>query len=519
MTAPRFAPAEPAALLARLLPLVSGGAGPREPLTSPLTGELICELPTADPTDFATAVETARAAQAEWAAVPVAERSAVLRRFHARVLAGQAEILDIIQWENGKARANALDEQLDVALTAAYYARRAARLLRPRRRQGAFPIVTKTHELRLPHGVVGVISPWNYPFTLAISDALPALLAGNAVLLKPDLQTPLSALWGLEQLRAAGLPAGVFQILLGDGAEIGGQLVAACDYIMFTGSSRIGRQVAAQSAGRLIGASMELGGKNTLIVGRDVDLDFAAEQAARGAFANAGQLCIGTERIAVPAELHDEFVERFARAVAALKVGNHIGWGSDMGTLINQRQLETTERHVADALHHGAQLLAGGHRLPEFGPLAYAPTVLLDVPAHAEVCANETFGPVCSVYQWRTEDELVAFVNNTDYGLNAAIITRDTRWARRLAPRLRAGTVNINEPFGAAYASIDAPMGGMGASGLGRRHGTDGLLKYTEPQTVSEQRWMRLGPQAGMTEAQWAAFATTALRWMRRFGR
>jgi len=505
-------PANADAILTRLLPLLTTDGSGTISLTSPLDGAQIADVPASGTAAVDSAFASARAAQPAWAAKSVTERAAVVLRFHDAVLAEQEEILNIIQWENGKSRGNAMDELLDVALTARYYGRSSARHLRTKRRRGAFPIVTKTHELRHPRGVIGVISPWNYPFTLAVSDFLPAIIAGNTIVLKPDAQTPLTALWAFEKLLAAGLPAGVVNIVNGDGAQVGPQIVERADYVMFTGSTRVGRTVAAQAGERLISSSMELGGKNSLVVGRKVNIEFAADIAARGAFANAGQLCIGTERIAVHESVFDAFVTEFTTRVAALRVGSEIGWGTEMGTLINARQIETTQRHIADAVAQGATVLVGGSPLPEVGPLAFAPTVLLNVPATAEVCNNETFGPVCSIYKWSSDDELVAFVNNTAYGLNAAIISRDLAWARRLAPRLKAGTVNINEAFGSAYASIDAPMGGMGQSGVGRRHGVEGLLKYTEPQTVSQQRWMQLSPQWWLDDRGWAGFTTFAMK-------
>ena len=485
---------------------------------SPLDGELITQLPLSDAHSVEQAFAKARAAQPGWAARSVSERTHIIARFHDLVLDRQAEILDLIQWENGKSRGNAMDEVLDVCLTSRYYVATSAKLLRPKRRRGAFPVVTKTLEVRHPHGVVGFISPWNYPFTLAISDFLPALIAGNTVVLRPDLQTTLTALWGAALLHKAGLPEGVLNVVVGEGADLGPLIVEQADYVMFTGSTRVGRIVATQAATRLIGSSMELGGKNSLIIAPDADLATAVEVAARGAFANSGQLCIGTERIVVHSSMYDRFVDAFATAVAALKVSSSIGWGSDVGTLTHARQLETTERHIADAVAKGARVLVGGHRLPEVGPQAFAPTVLLDVTEAAEVCGTETFGPVCSVYRYETDDELVAFVNNTDYGLSAGIVSRNIAWAQSIARRLKVGTVNINEAFGSAYASIDAPMGGMGQSGVGRRHGSDGLLKYTEPQTIAQQRWMKLTPQWGMNDESWASFTSRAMRLLKSLG-
>jgi succinate-semialdehyde dehydrogenase/glutarate-semialdehyde dehydrogenase len=501
-----------AALLA--IPRATGGS---TELRSPLTGEAITTLQLSTTTDVAEAFAAARKAQADWAQTSMHYRAAILHKFETLVMGDQSTVLDYVQIENGKARGNAHDELLDVVLTAQYYAKNGARYLKTKKRQGAFPIVTRTREVHHPIGVIGFISPWNYPLTLAISDMLPALLAGNAAVLKPDMQTPFSALWAVAKLFEAGVPRDLIQVVLGEGSDLGPDMVANADYIMFTGSTRVGRIVAAGAGQRLIGASMELGGKNSMIIDSSVNVDHAVQQAMRGAFANAGQLCIGTERIAVHADIYDEFSKAFAKAVDAMRIQNHVGWGSDLGVLINQRQLETTERHIADAVSKGARVIAGGSRDAAGGPLGYRPTVLVDVPESAEVCNSETFGPVCSLYKWSDEAELVKFVNNTEYGLSASIVSKRTAWANQLARKIKAGAVNINDSFAAAYASIDAPMGGMKASGVDRRHGAQGILKYTESQTIAEQRWINLGPQKGMTDESWARFTSKSLKYLKWF--
>jgi succinate-semialdehyde dehydrogenase/glutarate-semialdehyde dehydrogenase len=499
-------------LVARLLPLVIASSGATASVMSPLDGQQVCAMPISNEQDVDHAFRQARSAFAAWSKTSLSERIAIIDRFHDLVLDNAETLLDIAQWENGKTRGNAADEMIDIALTCRYYARTARKSLKPQRRRGAFPLATVTHEHHLPLGVIGVISPWNYPLTLAVSDFIPALLAGNTVVTKPDLQTPLCALVLIDLLHQAGLPRNVVQVVMGEGADVGPLVTDRADFVMFTGSTRVGREVARRAGERLIDSSMELGGKNSLIVGRNVNLDNAVATAVRGAFANSGQLCIGTERIVVHVDLYEAFMEKFRSAVSAMKVGSEIGWGADMGTLINERQIATTERHIADAVSRGAVLEVGGHRLPEVGPFAFAPTVLSNVPADAEVCSNETFGPVCSVYTWRADEDLVAFVNNTEYGLSAGIVSRDIGWANQIANQLKVGGVNINEAFGSAYASIDAPMGGMGQSGLGRRHGLHGILKYTAAQTVARQRFMKLTPQWNLDDRGWAAFAMRAIR-------
>ncbi|MFF4533823.1 succinic semialdehyde dehydrogenase [Streptomyces sp. NPDC001407] len=479
---------------------------------TPFTGRKLADLPEAGPQDVAAAFGRAREAQRAWAAVPVRERAAVLLRFHDLVLARQAEALDLIQVETGKARLHAHEEVQAVAVAARHYGRKAPAYLRPKRHAGVVPALTKVTELRQPRGVVGQISPWNYPLELSVGDALPALVAGNTLVTKPDTETALTALWARELLIEAGLPPAVWQIVLGEGPVVGPAVVAHADYVSFTGSTRTGREVAQGAAARLIGCSLELGGKNAMLVLRDADVEKAAAGAVRGCFSSAGQLCISIERLYVHESVADAFVERFVARTRAMRLGTGLAYGADMGSLVSARQLETVTRHVEEAVAKGATVLTGGRPRPDIGPLFYEPTVLEGVEAPMAVCAEETFGPVVSVYRFRDEDEVVATANATPYGLNASVWTEDGRRGRAVAARLRAGTVNVNEAYAAAYGSAQSPMGGMGDSGLGRRHGSEGILKYTESQTVAQQRLMPLAPSFGMTDEKYAEFMTRSLR-------
>ena len=501
--------------IARLLSLVSAAPDAhRTTQRSPLDLEPTVTVAHSSEADVEAAFATARNAQGTWAATPVRERTRIISRFHDLVLQEQSALCDVVQWENGKARTHAMDEVLIIALVARQYVRTAPKLLAPQRRRGAFPLVTKTRELREPKGVVALISPWNYPLSLGVTDMIPALVAGNGVVWKPDLQTTLTALMALDLLQEAGVPRGLVQLVAGEGPVVGPMLVDRGDFVMFTGSSRTGRTVAARAAARLVESSLELGGKNACVVMPDADLRQAVDIAVRGAFANAGQLCIGTERVLVHVSLEREFTDAFVAAVEQLALGSVLGWGSDMGPLISATQLARTDEHVQDAVAKGATVLTGGQPRVDLGPLMYAPTVLAGVTDDMNICRDETFGPACAIYSWNTEAELLERVNDTDYGLSAAIVTRDVAAARRLATKLHVGAVNINEPYAAAFASVDAPMGGLGASGLGRRHGAQGLLKYTEPKTVSAQYVLPLAP-GRFTDEQWARFATFAVRVMK----
>lgn len=500
-------------LVARLTRGVAGSG--RTANHTPFTGEKLADLPESTPEDVAGAFDRARAAQPAWAALPARARAAVLLRFHDLVLARQAEVLDLIQLETGKARLHAHEEVQAVAVAARHYGRKAPAYLRPKGHAGAMPTLTKVTELRQPRGVVGQIAPWNYPLELSVGDALPAFVAGNAVVMKPDTETALTALWARDLLIEAGLPAEVFQVVLGEGPVVGPEVVRHADYVSFTGSTRTGREVAQGAAARLVGVSLELGGKNAMLVLRDADVEKAAAGAVRACFSSAGQLCISIERLYVHASIADEFTARFAARTKAMRLGSALAYGADMGSLVGERQLETVRRHVDEAVEKGAKLVAGGVARPDIGPLFYEPTILDGVEAPMAVCAEETFGPVVSIYRFTDEDEAIAQANATPYGLNASVWTKDARRGHQVAARLRTGTVNINEGYAPAYGSVQSPMGGMKDSGLGRRHGSEGILKYTEAQTVAHQRLLPMAPSLGMSDDAYAAFMTRSLRVMK----
>ncbi len=504
--------------LAALAARVTTSAGENESIEveKPATGQLLGTVPKCTGDDVEFAVRRAREAQAKWRQSDHATRREILLRYHDLVLARQDELLDVIQLETGKARRHGFEEIMDAALVARYYARTAEDYLRPTRRRGAFPFLTATWEHHHPLGVVGVISPWNYPLTLSISDAVPALAAGNAVVMKVDSKTPFSGLLALELIEEAGLPQGVLQVVTGSGSELGPELIKRVDYIMFTGSTSVGRQVASQAAERLIPSSMELGGKNAMIVLEDANMTRTVEGAERAMFSNSGQLCISVERLYVHEQIADEFIEKLVARVRKMRLGAGLNYDYDMGSLIGEEQLETVREHVDDATSKGAKVLAGGKARPDIGPYFYEPTILGEVGDSMSLFADETFGPVVAVSTFATEEEVVERANDSCFGLNYSVWTRDPARGRRVAQRLQAGTVNINEGYIAAWGSIDAPMGGMKESGLGRRHGSHGILKYTEPQTISVQRLMPLAPPPLVGQRVWTKFITLGLRILRR---
>lgn len=458
----------------------------------PFTNEVFAELPLCGQADVELAVARGRQAQRAWSDVAVGERCRILLGFHDLVLERWQEALDLIQLETGKARGSAVEELVDVVSVCRYYAAVAAGLLRSRRRGGAVPGLTRTREHRHPRGVVGVIAPWNYPLALSISDSVPALAAGNAVIVKPDLQTSHCALWSLSLLREAGLPAGVCQVVTGDGPGAGGAVVDRVDYLSFTGSTATGRVVAERAGSRLIGCSLELGGKNPMIVRADADPGRAVAGAVRGCFANAGQLCISFERLYVHAGLYDRFLEAFVDGARSLRLGAGFDFRAEMGSLISAAQLRKVQYHVDEAVVEGAQVRTGGRARPDLGPFFFEPTVLTGVRETMRIAREETFGPVVAVYPFHSDDEAVRLANDSPYGLNASIWSRDTAEAERLGRRIETGSVNINEAYTAAWASMDAPMGGYKESGIGRRHGAEGLLKYTEAQAVAVQKAVAL---------------------------
>jgi acyl-CoA reductase-like NAD-dependent aldehyde dehydrogenase len=485
-------------------------------VVAPFTGALLGQIPRGTPADVREAVRRARAAQPAWAETSFEERRAIFLRFHDLLLERQVELLDLVQLEAGKARHDAFEELADTAIVARYYAVRAERILRPRRRRGALPLLTSTYVHHHPVGVVGFIVPWNYPLNVAITDAAAAVLAGNTAILKPDHQTSLTALFAAELLYEAGLPRDVLSLVTGEGPELGPAILDAVDYIMFTGSTRTGRIIATQAAERLIGCSLELGGKNPLLVLEDADLERAMEGAVRACFVGAGQVCVSVERIYVHQALYERFAARLVERVRRLRLGGALDYSVDVGSLTSARQLGRVEEHVADAVAKGATVLTGGRARPDLGPFFYEPTILSGVEPGMKCYDEETFGPVVALYRVASEEEAVARANETRYGLSASVWTRDEWRGREVAARIRAGTVNVNEGYAATWASVDAPIGGMKDSGLGRRHGAEGILKYTEPQTIAVQRLLPVAAPAGAGKERYARWMSRALALLRR---
>ncbi|MFF9542539.1 succinic semialdehyde dehydrogenase [Streptomyces albidoflavus] len=493
-------------------------AAPALTALAPFDLSPVASVPSCLPEDVESAVAMAAAAQRRWVKVPPARRARIALAFHDLLLDRQDQVLDLIQWETGKARYHAWQEVAQVAALARHYARRGARYLAPRRVRGMVPGLTRVEQRRVPRGVVGVVSPWNYPLYLGVGDVLPALLAGNGVVSKADPQAALTMLWTRSLLHEAGLPGQLWRIVTGDGPVVGTALTDAVDFVCFTGSTTTGRTVAERAARRLTGASLELGGKNPLIVREDADLPAAAAGTAVAAFANTGQMCIHVERVYVQEKVYEAFRDELVRVTASLRLGASYDYGADVGSLVSPAQLAAVRAHVEDALAKGATVLTGGRPRPDTGPLFHEPTVLEGVTPDMDVHAQETFGPVVSLYAYATDEEAVALANEGSYGLSASIWSKDTRQAARMAGLIRAGSVNVNDGAAAAAGSVEAEMGGMGDSGLGRRHGAEGIRKYTQAQTVAVQRLLPLGPPPGRSAREFVRRTNGQLSLLRRLG-
>lgn len=452
-------------------------------IVNPATGKKIYDLPQLSVGQVAKAVADARLAQPSFAAMPVKARAAALFALHDLMLKNQDKLMDLLQLETGKARSHAFEEVAGSLGSTRYFAKIAPKVLKKQVTNSGVPFVTRSYVTYSPVGVVGVITPWNYPLALQMLDVLPALAAGNTVVQKADNQTALVSLYARKLAIEAGIPDSAWTIVVGDGASVGNAITDSVDYVAFTGSTKTGKMVAERAAKRLIGYSLELGGKNPLIVLPGAKLADAAEKVIAGAFGNSGQLCVSIERVYVPNNVKEAFETELANRVNSMQIGKSDNFQMDMGTLTGINQLKRVEDFVSDAVSKGAKVLAGAKALPELGPYFYSPTVMTNVKPEMRLAREEVFGPFIAVVGYDTIDEAVDLANDTEYGLNASVVG-PVKLAEKVANRLMAGSVNINEGYRASMASIDSPMGGMKQSGVGRRNGHYGLLRFTEARTV-----------------------------------
>jgi acyl-CoA reductase-like NAD-dependent aldehyde dehydrogenase len=452
-------------------------------IVNPSTGKKIYDLPQLSVAQVAKAVADARLAQPAWAKVSVKDRSKALFRLHDLMLKNQDNIMDLLQLETGKSRAHAFEEIAGSLGAARYNARIAPKTLKTQKTFSGVPLLTQSYVMYSPVGVVGVITPWNYPLALQMLDILPALVAGNSVVQKADNQTALVSLYARQLGIEAGIPESAWTIVVGDGSSVGNAITDSVDFVAFTGSTNTGRIVAERAAKRLIGFSLELGGKNPMIVLPGAKVGDAAEKAIAGAFGNSGQLCVSIERVYVPNNMKSAFEKELAQRVTSMTVGKSNDFAMDMGTLTGINQLNRVQDYVSDAVGKGAKVLAGAKALPELGPYFYAPTVLTDITDEMRLARQEVFGPLIAVVGYDSIDQAVELANDTEFGLNASVVG-PTKLAKEVAGKIMAGSVNVNEGFRASMASIDSPMGGMKQSGVGRRNGKYGILRFTEARTV-----------------------------------
>lgn len=444
---------------------------------NPATGEALRELPCADQEQVGSAVDRARNAQPIWFDIGLKRRLAAVREFQGALHARKSEIAAAITREAGKPYTEALVTEVLVVLDAArFLIDHAWRLLRdePLPHGNLATKLKRGRLVREPHGVIGIISPWNYPFSIPATEALAALVAGNAVVLKPSELTPLVALELGSLLHAAGVPKDVFQLVIGEGATGAALIQSPIDKLVFTGSVATGRKIASATADRLLPAVLELGGKDSMVVLNDADVDVVSTAAVWGAFVNAGQACLSVERCYVHRSLYEPFSRACAEKTKRLRVGNGMDPEIDIGPMIFEKQLKIVESHVEDAKARGARVLAGGARLPQLGQNFYAPTVLADVTHEMRIMREETFGPVLPIMAFDDDDEAVRLANDSEYGLAASVWTRDSRRGEQVARRIHAGTVMINDVI-SCFGISEAPHGGVKASGIGRAHGKFGL--------------------------------------------
>jgi succinate-semialdehyde dehydrogenase/glutarate-semialdehyde dehydrogenase len=489
------------------------------PIIAPFTGDLLHDLPLSSAQDVEDAASAARVAQLAWQSAGFAERRRILLAAHDRLLAGRERLLDILQTETGKTRGQAFEEVFQGASVTRYYAVSARSVLAERRRRAGIPLVLATRVSYKPKGLVGVITPWNYPLSLALMDVIPALAAGSAVVQKADNQGTLTILATRRAFIDAGLPPALWAVVAGDGNEIGNAVVDAVDYVCFTGSTATGTRVGVRAAGRLIGASLELGGKNPLLVLDDVNPAKAAANAVYSCFSSMGQLCVSIERIYVQRAVADEFTGAFVARVNELVQGPALDHSTDVGSLTSEAQLSRVRAHVEDAVSKGATVLAGGKARPDLGPFFFEPTVLAGVTSDMACSANETFGPVVAITVVDTEEEAIAAANASEFGLNSSVFSGSVSRARRVANAIVAGSVNINEGYRATFSSVDAPMGGMKHSGLGRRNGREGILRFVDARTVAESTGLLTLPRTGAEFEKLSGTMLLLLRILRAVGR
>ena len=479
---------------------------------NPATGEVIAHVPDLGPAEVAALVHAARVAQPAWEALGYEGRGRVLLRMQRWVVDHAQRVIETVVSETGKAYEDAqLADWMYGANAFGFWANNAPKYLADERIKSASPLL-KGKKLVLRHrplGVIGVIGPWNYPLTNSVGDCIPALAAGNAVVLKPSEVTPLTSMLIAEGLRECGLPDGVFAVATGTGAA-GAALIDEVDMVMFTGSTATGKKVMAKAAETLTPVSLELGGKDPMIVLSDADVERAANHAVYYSMFNGGQTCISIERVYVEAPVYDDFVARVTEKARALRNETPTGPGvTDVGSLTFPPQVEIVERHVEDARAKGARIVVGGRRGHDGrGGHWYEPTVLVDVDHDMDCMREETFGPTLPIMRVADTEEAIRLANDSPYGLGASVFSRDVARGEAVARRIDAGAVCVNDAL-VNYSALELPMGGAKASGMGSRHGAGGIRKYTQQQSLLVSR---LHPRREIHMYPYRALTTRLLR-------
>jgi acyl-CoA reductase-like NAD-dependent aldehyde dehydrogenase len=468
----------------------SSGARDSIPVQNPATGEIVRTIPATQPDAVAGMVARAREAQPGWEALGFDGRARILRRAQKWVVDNAERIVDTIVSETGKTREDALLAEVGYAAHAfGFWAKKAPDYLADEKVHSSNPFVLgrKLVIRYRPVGVVGIIGPWNYPLTNSFGDAIPALAAGNTVVLKPSEITPLTSLLMEECMAACGLPKDVYIAMPGYG-EAGAAMIEHVDMVMFTGSTRTGKKVMAKAAERLIPVSLELGGKDPMIVLSDADVERASNAAVHYSMQNAGQTCVSVERVYVEEPIYDAFVAKVTEKVRGLRQGVPGSVGTtDVGAITFPPQLDIIEAHVKDAVDKGATVTVGGHARRENGQY-FEPTVLTDVTHEMACMRDETFGPTLPIMKVRDADEAIRLANDSLYGLAASVWGDDAGHAEAVARQVEAGVVTVNDAH-INYLATELPMGGWKTSGLGYRHGPGGIRKYCRQQSLLVTRW------------------------------
>ncbi len=455
-------------------------------VTDPATGEKVGSYPLMDEKEVDEAVTKAKEAQLRWAESSFEKRRKILENA-AGILADNAEhYAGVVANETGKTVMDALIADVStVCDVLRYYAKNAEEFLKPVKTKGSELLPgRKTYYIFEPRGVVGVISPWNYPFTLSAGPTITAIASGNTVVLKPSSQTTASGLILKEILEKAGLPSDVLQVVTGNGSRTGQALMEnpRLDMLFFTGSTKVGREVNIRAARRLIPAIMELGGKDVAVVTAKADLDRAVYNVVWGAFTNCGQTCIGIEICLVHSSVYDEFLEKALRVTRNMKSGRAEG---EVGSMTTRAQLQIVQEQVAEAEAGGAKILTGGKLDPDAPGMYFPPTILTDVSRQMKVMTEETFGPLLPIVPYEDIDEAIRLANSTAYGLSGAVFTKDMEEARYIAGRIKAGSININDAL-VTFAIPSLPFGGARESGVGRYHGDVGIRAFCEIKSITE---------------------------------